>query len=41
MEDMDNYLKQHAPKMREPAMKRFGGRFSASRRIFKIEKEFS
>jgi hypothetical protein len=33
-DDLDNYLAKHAPAMREDGVKKFGDKFSASRRIF-------
>ncbi len=33
-EDLQNYFSEHAPKMRGDGMKRFAGRFSATRRTF-------
>lgn len=32
-EALDAYLRDHAPRMREDGMQRFGGRFEASRRF--------
>lgn len=32
-EALEKYFKEHAPRMREDGMKRFGGNFKASRRI--------
>jgi hypothetical protein len=31
--DLDRYLSEHAPRMRAEGQARFGGRFSASRRV--------
>jgi hypothetical protein len=31
--DLDRYLAQHAPRLRAEGLARFGGRFSASRRV--------
>lgn len=31
--DLDRYLSEHAPRLRAEGMARFGGRFSASRRV--------
>lgn len=36
-EDLQNYFKEHAPKMRGDGMQRFSGRFIATRRIFEVE----
>lgn len=33
MADMDRYLSDHAPRMRDDAIARFGGKFTASRRF--------
>jgi hypothetical protein len=33
-EDLSDYLTNHAPAMREDGIKKFGDKFSASRRIF-------
>lgn len=38
---MDNYLQNHAPHFRQDAIKRFGGRFSATRRILALKDSFS
>lgn len=32
--DLDNYLQNHAPAMRQDGIKRFGNQFNAQRRIF-------
>ena len=36
-EDLESYLIEFAPKMREEGMKRFKDKFSASRRIFMVQ----
>lgn len=33
---LDDYLREHAPRMREDGVRRFGDRFSAQRRILQI-----
>lgn len=33
-ENLDAYLKNHSPAMREDGIKRFGDKFSATRRVF-------
>lgn len=33
---LDDYLKNHAPRMREDGLKRFGGKFTASRRVLQF-----
>jgi hypothetical protein len=38
--DLDNYLSQHAPRMRADGLQRFGDTFSASRRVLKINQSF-
>ena len=37
MDDLQNYFSEHAPKMRGDGVKRFEGRFSATRRTFEVE----
>ncbi|HAU1091264.1 TPA: DUF4286 family protein [Legionella pneumophila] len=36
-EDLQNYFREHAPKMRGDGVKRFEGRFTATRRSFEVE----
>ncbi|STX41142.1 Uncharacterised protein [Legionella donaldsonii] len=36
-EDLQHYFKEHAPKMRGDGVKRFSGRFTATRRTFEVE----
>ncbi|HAU0227379.1 TPA: DUF4286 family protein [Legionella pneumophila] len=36
-EDLQTYFTEHAPKMRGDGVKRFEGRFSATRRTFEVE----
>lgn len=36
-EDLDKYLIENAPKMREDGIKRFKDKFSATRRVFKVQ----
>lgn len=38
IENMENYLKNHAPRMREDGVNRFKNQFSATRRILKLLK---
>jgi hypothetical protein len=38
--DLDRYLSEFAPKMREEGMKLFKDKFSATRRIFEVEEIF-
>lgn len=35
-ENLDNYLKNHAPAMRQDGINKFGNKFSATRRILKV-----
>jgi len=37
-EDLQSYLRDHAPKMRGDGIARFGNRFTATRRIFEVKK---
>jgi len=37
---LENYLEKHAPAMREDGKRRFGGRFSAQRRVLTQLQEF-
>ena len=39
-ESLDTYLRDHAAAMREDGLKRFGGKFSADRRILEEEARF-
>lgn len=38
---LDDYLRDHAPRFRKDGLDRFGGSFSAWRRIFEIKENFS
>ncbi|MFO1259432.1 MAG: DUF4286 family protein [Gammaproteobacteria bacterium] len=40
MADLDHYLKNHSQRMREDGLRKFPDKFSATRRIFEITKEF-
>lgn len=33
---LDDYLREHAPRLRADGMARFGGRFQASRRVLRV-----
>lgn len=35
---LDDYLREHAPRLRSDGMARFGGRFEASRRVLRAAK---
>jgi quinol monooxygenase YgiN len=37
---LDEYLREHAPRMRADGQARFGGSFSASRRVLVLETDF-
>ncbi|BCA95223.1 hypothetical protein TUM19329_15840 [Legionella antarctica] len=37
LDDLQNYFSEHAPKMRGDGVKRFEGRFTATRRTFEVE----
>jgi len=39
-EALQHYLKNHAHHMRDDGIKRFGDKFSATRRVFVVEEEF-
>lgn len=39
-QSLDNYFKDHAARFREDGIKRFGGKFSASRRILSFSESF-
>ena len=38
MTALDDYLENHSKEMRDDGIKKFGNKFSASRRIFKVDK---
>lgn len=38
-ENLDNYFKEFAPKMREEGIRRFKNQFSATRKIFHVEEQ--
>lgn len=40
-QDLQTYLKDHAPNMRADGIAKFADKFSASRRILNVEEEFS
>lgn len=39
-ENLQEYFDQHAPGMRKEGNERYGGKFKASRRIFKLKNDF-
>ncbi len=38
---LQHYFEHHAPRMRQDGLNRFGGRFTASRRILRLSSSFS
>ena len=40
-QSLDNYFRDHAPRLRADGIARFGDKFSATRRILLLEQEFS
>ena len=40
IESLNNYLDNHSQQMRDDGLRRFQGKFSASRKVFEISKEF-
>jgi hypothetical protein len=38
---LDRYLEEHAPRLREDGVQRFGARFSARRRVMEIVREYA
>lgn len=37
---MNSYLKNHAPRLRQEGIDKFGGKFEATRRIFELKKAY-